>query len=122
MLLSSAPLICSSQSIDGIALTPAGRIRIADSLRMLPQVRREAAAWRLTAYGYQAEARAWQTADSLHLAAVRSGAVVSGNLNALLASQAAETADWRHRARTSGFLNYTLAAGIAALTYLFITH
>ncbi|TPG66050.1 hypothetical protein [Hymenobacter nivis] len=88
---------------------------------MLPQVRREAAAWRSTAYAYKAEARALAQADSLHLAAVRSGVAANTHLGALLASQAAETATWRHRARTRGFLNYVLAAALGALTYLSIT-
>jgi hypothetical protein len=114
------PLTASSQTID--CLPPATRLRMADSLRALPKVREEAAAWRESAESFQASATKWRAADSLHLAGLRSSMRASAGQSVLLTNQAALTTMWTQRARRRGLVNVLLEVVLAGTIYVFITH
>jgi hypothetical protein len=89
--------------------------KIADSLAVLPLVRREANAWKAAADSAQAASQARARANQ----ALRSA--LQGQ-QALTANETASVELWRHRARKRGLLTYLLLGALVGSTYLFITH
>ncbi|QKG57002.1 hypothetical protein GKZ68_10410 [Hymenobacter sp. BRD128] len=92
--------------------------RIADSLAVLPLVRREASAWQGSASQFAQSARTYRAADSLHYHAFQQvrGALQDERL--LTANETAKMDTWRHRARKRGLLNYLLTAALGGSFYL----
>ena len=92
--------------------------RIADSLSVLPMVRKEAAAWQQAAGHFQS------ASDSLRVAYVARGQAYQKIRGALLdqqlltANETAKAIQWEHRARKRGWLNYLLLAALGGLGYL----
>ncbi len=93
--------------------------KIADSLAVLPLVRREASAWQRAAWHFQT------AGDSLRVAYVARGAAYQKLRGAMLDQQllttneVAKAEGWRKRAQRRGLLNYLLLAAAGYLCFKF---
>lgn len=101
-----------------LPLTQAAQVR--DSLRLLPVVRREAAAWARAAGRYRA------AADTARAAYYWQARALSGVQEALWeekaasARQASMVKQWQGKARRRGFWNWVTVVAVAALGGVFI--
>jgi hypothetical protein len=92
--------------------------KIADSLNVLPLVRREASAWQQAAGHFQS------ASDSLRVAYVARGAAYQKIRGALLdqqlltANETAKADQWKRRAHKRGWLNILLLAALGGVVYL----
>ncbi|TDN39284.1 hypothetical protein E4631_15570 [Hymenobacter sp. UV11] len=96
--------------------------KVRDSLRMLPVVRREAAAYASAARRYRASA---DTAQAAYFWQTRS---LNGVQHALWEQKAETTRQevmvkqWKGKARRRGFWNWVTVVSVAALVGVFISH
>jgi hypothetical protein len=113
----------SSQPTEGqVCLSVPQAAKIQDSLRVLPVVRQEAAAWHTSSRYFQQSADSLRRANALNLDAARASQAAFTGQRALTANETAKASAWEQKARRRGWLNYLLAAAAAGLTYTFITH
>jgi len=98
-------------------------------LRVLPLVRREADSLRrevdtlnVAVSGYRLTADSLRTASAANASAFRNQTVVASAQAKLTDMAVAKGEIWRRKAQKRGLLNWLGAAGITALTYIYISH
>jgi len=101
-----------------LPVAQAGKIQ--DSLRVLPVVRREAAAWQTSSRFYQLAADSLWRSNELNLEAVRATQAAFEGQMQLTQNEFAKANAWQRKARKRGFLNWLLLAGAGGAAYLFI--
>jgi hypothetical protein len=92
--------------------------KIADSLAVLPLVRREACAWQRAAGHFQSASDSLRVAYVARSAAYQTlrGAMLDQQL--LTANETAKAIGWQQRARRRGWLNCLLLGALASVGYL----
>ncbi|MGI4742610.1 MAG: hypothetical protein ACRYG7_46220 [Janthinobacterium lividum] len=103
-----------------VGLSVAQAAKICDSLAVLPLVRQEAAAWHRSAAHFQSAADSLGQADVLHLRAFQAEKRALQAQAGLLREESARAAQWKHRARRRGLLNYVLLALAGGAGYAFL--
>ena len=109
-----------SQPTKQVCIPAVQAAKIADSLTVLPLVRREASAWQQAAGHFQS------AGDSLRVAYVARGQAYQKLRGAMLdqqlltANETAKAEGWRQCARRRGLLNYLLAAALAGSGYFIL--
>lgn len=103
-----------------ICLPVAQAAQVRDSLRMLPVVRREAAAWALAAGRYRAAADTARTAYFGQLRSLNGVQRALWEEKAASARQAGLVKQWQGKARRRGFWNWVTVVSVAALSGVFI--
>jgi hypothetical protein len=96
--------------------------KIQDSLKVLPVVRREAAAWQTSSRFYQQAADSLYKSSELNLSAVRAAERAFEGQQLLTQNEFAQKIGWQKKAKKRGVLNAILATLAAAITYTAIKH
>ncbi len=96
--------------------------RIADSLRVLPLVRREAQLWHQAADSTKQEADALGRASILNLDAKRAAEQAEKGERTLRLSESAKLAAYRQKAHRRAFTTYLFLALSLGAGYLSVTH
>jgi hypothetical protein len=92
--------------------------RVADSLTVLPWVRREAAAWRLASHRYERAADSLGQAAGYYRQALQAQQRAFATQQQQLAAEAQQTHYWRQRARRRGVLGWLGLALAGGAGYL----
>ncbi len=94
--------------------------KIQDSLKVLPVVRKEAAAWQTSSRFYQQAADSLYKASELNLSAVRAAERAFEGQQLLTQNEFAKANAWKRKARRRGLLNWIGAALVGGAAYFFI--
>lgn len=113
----------SSQTTSAqVCLSVPQAAKIQDSLRVLPVVRREAAAWQMSSRFYQQAADSLYRSSELNLYAARAAERAFEGQQLLTQNEFAKANAWKQKARRRGLLNWLLLAGAGGAAYLLLTH
>lgn len=109
-----------SQPTRQVCIPTVQAAKIADSLAVLPAVRREASAWQAAAGHFQTAADSLRAADAAHYRAFQAVRGALQDQRLLTANETASAELWRHRARKRGLLTYALLALLGGAGYVFL--
>ncbi len=96
--------------------------KIADSLAVLPVVRKEAAAWQTSSRFYQQAADSLYKSSELNLSAVRAAERAFEGQQLLTQNEFAQKLEWQRKARRRGLVSALLAALLGGVTYTAVKH
>lgn len=114
------PVLSSFSSFSqptSVSLSVGQARRVADSLAVLPWVRREAAAWRLVGQRYARAADSLGLAATSYRQALQAQQLAFATQQQALAVEAQRTRYWRQRARRRGVLGWLGLALAASAGY-----
>lgn len=111
-----------SQATKQVCLSVAQAAKIADSLAVLPVVRKEAAAWQTSSRFYQQAADSLYKSSELNLSAVRAAERAFEGQQLLTQNEFAQKLEWQRKARRRGLVSALLAALLGGVTYTAVKH